>query len=86
MKKFIVVLLALVFLMLVACGGSGSAKTEAAEEPVFELITTRGTGSIIRHNETGVCYLLYNNVNKAGLTVMVNPDGSPYVWEEGHED
>lgn len=85
MKKFIVAFIALMFLLVVACGNSGSVQAEGAAKPEFELIPTRGTGSIIRHNETGVCYLLYNNANKAGLTVMVNPDGTPYVWEDNHE-
>ena len=80
MKKFIVALLALVFLMLAACVGSGSAQTEA--EPVFEEIIVSGPGDIIRHNETGVCYLYRRTGYAGGMTVMVNPDGSPYVWEE----
>ena len=82
MKKFVVALLALMFLLVVACGGSGSAQAEGETEPVFERIETRGTGTILRHNETGVCYLLYRGANMAGLTLMVNPDGTPYVWED----
>ena len=82
MKKLIVATLA-VILFLCACSGGGSAQTEA--EPVFEEIIVIGPGDIIRHNETGVCYLYRRTGNAGGLTVMVNPDGSPYVWEEENE-
>ena len=80
MKKFIVALVALMFLLVVACGGSGSAQAEGEKD--FEFFNTSGPGTVIRHNETGVCYLWHKSGYGGGLTVMVNPDGSPYVWEE----
>lgn len=80
MKKFAIALAALMFLLIVACGGEGAAQAE--EEKDFEYIHASGSGNIIRHNETGVCYLWHKCGYGAGLTLMVNPDGTPYVWEE----
>ena len=82
MKKFIVALVALMFLLVVACGGSGSAQVEEPEKASFDLVAWEGDLHVMRHNETGVCYLKYNGYQEGGLTLMVNPDGSPYVWEE----
>lgn len=33
-------------------------------------------------NNTGVVYLQFNGVNRAGLTIMLNPDGTPVTAEQ----
>ena len=33
-------------------------------------------------NETGVCYLWIWDYNQAGLTAMLNADGSPIIYKE----
>lgn len=88
MKKFIVVLVALMFLLVVACGDSGTVQAEGAEKPTegatFKTLDFDIEEQVVRHEETGVCYLVYRSTYGIGLTVMVNPDGTPYVWEEDH--
>ncbi len=75
----------LFMLMASACEGSVSAKAAVknTEYATFEQLDYNIDEEVIRHKETGVCYLVvYSQDHKrAGVTVMVNPDGSPYVLE-----
>lgn len=32
--------------------------------------------------ETGVCYLEHNSIHGCSITVMLNADGTPKVWEK----
>ena len=88
MKKFVVALVALMFMLVVACGDSGTNKTEGAQQQKeyvveFETLDYAKYEEVIRHKETGVCYLVVYSAShgRVGVTVMVNPDGSPYVLE-----
>ena len=36
---------------------------------------------ILVHEETKVVYIKYRNGNQAGLTVMLDQDGKPLLWE-----
>lgn len=38
--------------------------------------------SILVDKETGVCYLEYDGGRQYGITVMLNQDGTPKIWEE----
>ena len=38
--------------------------------------------SILEDAENGVCYLMYDKGNGYGITVMLNPDGTPKIWED----
>lgn len=42
-----------------------------------------GNSDIIIDRETGVCYLWHSGGYKGGLTVLVDADGKPIIWEEG---
>ena len=77
-------------LMISACGDpvSAEAAVKNVEYANFYSIDYDGYEEVICHEDTGVCYLIVysRNHSRVGVTVMVNPDGSPYVWEEdGHE-
>ncbi|GMA47488.1 DUF6440 family protein [Tetragenococcus muriaticus] len=53
-------------------------------EKRFEEVYKQGkltTEKIIRDNETGVLYLVYQEGYGMGLTVMVDKDGKPLVDE-----
>ena len=77
-----VVLCAVITLALVGC----AATTEPIEEThidgstkytkVMSVVFRDGDCWIYRHNETGVYYLSYRG---AGVTVMLNADGTPYT-------
>ena len=72
-------------LMISACEGSVSAEAAAkdTEYATFYSVDYDIDEEVICHEETGVCYLIVYSAdhNRVGVTVMVNPDGSPYVWE-----
>lgn len=87
MKKFAIALAVLMFLMIVACGGRGTNQAEGVPkqlecDAVFEILDVDGDTEVVRHKETGVCYLVYYSCCGKGVTLMVNPDGTPYVWED----
>ena len=37
--------------------------------------------SILEDADSGVCYLVYKSEYRYGITVMLNPDGTPKIWE-----
>ena len=43
----------------------------------LETVDRNGDYYIVRHRQTGVCYLVYEN----GLVMMVNNDGTPYTMK-----
>lgn len=75
----------LFILMVSACEGSVSAKAavEDTEYANFYTVDYDSDEEVICHKETGVCYLVVYSTNHdgVGVTVMVNPDGSPHVLE-----
>ena len=87
-KKIITLLITVTMaLSLTSCGKSVSivenADTEAESTVMFERHTLDDHYSILVDKETGVCYLKYESVGGySGLTVMLNADGTPKIWEE----
>lgn len=83
MKKFIVcVITACAILGAVACGSSGYA--EAGQEDMF--VTVYGGAfkgyEIVYNVETKVMYAVSCGTNNVGFfTLLVNPDGTPMIWE-----
>lgn len=84
-NKIISVLLAtLIVLSINGCGSSVVADAETAQEQtaMFERHTLDDWYSIIVDKETGVCYLEMSGGYQYGITVMLNADGTPKIWEE----
>ena len=85
-KRIAIALIALASaLSLTACGSSGiveNAKEEAVTGPMFERHYIGECYSIIVSKDTGVCYLERNGGNWYGITAMLNPDGTPKIWED----
>lgn len=83
MKKIICLLL--IILTLFACTACGNAINTYSEESAgsFVLVESKKLGAyyyhIVYHRETKVMYTVgyYSD-----FIVMLNPDGSPMVWEE----
>lgn len=50
-------------------------------EVVHEQKSLAEATRILRDGDTGVCYLQTWSVTSGGLTVLVNPDGSPVVQQ-----
>lgn len=85
-KRFTITLIAIVSaLSLTACGSSGiveNVKEETVAGAMFERHNIDGYYSILVDKDTKVCYLEYDGVHQYGITVMLNPDGTPKIWEE----
>ena len=81
-------------LSLTACGDSVSivenADTETESTKMFERHKLDNYYSILVDKETNVCYLEYEHCSGYrglyGITVMLNADGTPKIWEEIHDE
>lgn len=85
-RKVIGVIIAALLLttMLAGCGRNDSLTSDTITERFFYIEDTNSGlsyNSIIVDRETGVMYLFHGSGYKGGLTIMVNPDGSPLVYE-----
>lgn len=83
MKKLAVVLLSAA--LLIGCGVSSAR----AESGMFERHVIDTDHTILVDRETMVCYLEYGHLDNftsgaswGGITVMLNADGTPKLWEE----
>ena len=78
----IVLLIALVALFGVLADGNGA--TTVASEGIRPDVTAYGNGSYfyLVDNRTGVVYLEYSFSYQHGLSVMLNPDGSPVTMDQ----
>lgn len=91
MKKVLILVLFTIFLS--GCGNSQSivsdSTTQAEIHTMFEHHSIDAYYSILVDKETGVCYLEYSYKDGMrwgvySITVMLNPDGTPKIWE-GYE-
>ena len=62
------------------------AKQQKAEERFFTPDINTGEGWITVDRETGVCYYFQKFMNAGGMTVLVDADGKPVIWEGNYED
>ena len=91
MKKFISIFICvcIIAFSLIACCGSttAEAKTKVEENnrlSVIEDISIQiyDKACIIVDDKTGVCYLFVDGHESCAMTVMVNADGKPLIWED----
>lgn len=87
MKKILVVLL--MSIMLTGCmessngGEAENANVEQGEISLFERHDLDRYYSVLVDKETRVCYLECKcHGGYYGIVVMLNPDGTPKIWEE----
>lgn len=81
MKKILCLLFILITPLLFC--GCGNAQTNYVEESMFIVIEYLNINQsnfiyILVHKETKVMYMTQYN---GGLTVMLNADGTPMLWE-----
>lgn len=93
MKKrvaVVVYVLALVIAMT-ACTWSEVEKTydEDSDEPIISMfveVEKDYNFQVVYHRETKVMYVVSDgNYNRGNFTVLVNPDGSPMLYEGGDQ-
>ena len=69
--------------MFVGCGASETEKVETVEER-FVTVDSPDAGFYryyLVDTETGVMYLVVQHMNYAGITVLVDENGKPLIWE-----
>ena len=58
----------------------GSAKTYNKDTSIYKNICTISSGTIYVDQENGVMYFWKTSLEKGGLSVMLNPDGSAKTY------
>lgn len=78
------ILATLAALFLTGCSGGivENDKTETVSGAMFIRHELADGYSIFEERETGICYLEYKGSFGKGITVMLNPDGTPRTWGE----
>ena len=83
-KKIICFILTLTIVMLTACGNTDAElKSQFIQE--YDYYKNHGMFDIVIDKETGVNYIIYRSDSKAGMTVRLNKDGTPYVSEVNND-
>lgn len=79
MKRLIAIFMAIA---LCACLLAGcDIRRNTWEDSGFTVIDFKGEMDYVYHNETKVIYVLIRDGYQAGMTVLLNPDGTPMIWE-----
>lgn len=76
MKRIVTV----VILLLICVSGCG--KSNVYLDGRFEVVERVGSWCIIVDNETKVLYLQDSGSYRGGITVILNPDGTPMTLKE----
>lgn len=77
-KITIIVICIILLFALSACGWNESSNEAETHDGRMTIVYNDGFSIIYRDNETGVQYFSRSN---SGSCVMVNPDGTPYIWK-----
>ena len=83
MKKLIVLLMtiALCACLLMGCG-SPKVGENVSKSSSFVVVEDGHGYYVVYHKDTKVMYTLStSNYNMGNFTLLVNPDGSPMIWE-----
>ena len=90
MKKKILILVSLVILTFTGCSYAKvenvNEQNTVKEEPtssMFVEIEETNAWKVVYHKETKVMYVVsWTSYNYGNFTLLVNPDGTPMLWEE----
>lgn len=86
-KRIICALLCVIFaFFLIGCGTPIERVDEKTQKPVSMFIIVEGSSldsyRIVYHRDTKVMYAIScGTYNSGNFTVLLNPDGSPMLWE-----
>lgn len=85
-KKIFCLLLILIMPILIFCGCSNTIANEIGTEYItgdvcLVKVAESDCFCIFVHKETRVMYLANTEAYRYGLTVMLNTDGTPMLWE-----
>ena len=80
MKKKIIAVIVTATLLIAGC--SDTANVSAGQENTMVLVESGRNYDIYADKDTGVMYLYIWQSYGGGLTVMLNADGTPKIWQE----
>lgn len=92
MKKILSIFICVCILAfsLVACCGSGTEEASDGKYSRFiilnridipESLSNVYEGYIMVDRETGVCYVYIDGYRRGAMTVLLDADGKPLIWE-----
>lgn len=82
MKK-IAFIVAVMAMLLTGCGQGVQNEANDEAPSSFTIVEQTGAWYIVYHNDTKVMYTVSRGSHNIGnFTVLVNPDGTPMLWEE----
>ena len=79
MKKKIIAAIVTATLLITGC--SDTANASAGHDNTMVLVESSCDYFIFADNDTGVMYLYIKESTGGGLTVMLNEDGTPKIWQ-----
>ena len=80
MKKKIIAVIVTATLLIAGC--SDTANVSAGQDSTMVLVGSGRNHLIYADKDTGVMYLYMGSGYGSGLTVMLNADGTPKIWQE----
>jgi len=86
MKRIVIIAMLLAVLTLAGCaGGKVDARRIAGMETdnrMFMVVSNEISGKVLVDKATGVMYWIsYSSNNYGSMTMLVNADGTPRIWE-----
>lgn len=79
---FLVLLLVMIALALTGCATESKAGEHNPFEDRFAIVGVNNTIKVIIDRTTGVCYLWRKSGYGAGMTVLLDADGTPLTYSE----
>lgn len=85
MKKFFIVFFIIITLTFSGCGARLNVEHGVTnEKSMFVLVESGNSFCIVYHQDTKVMYAISNGgYNSGNFCLLVNPDGTPMLWEGG---
>ena len=87
MKRIAITAMLLAVLALAGCDTMGKVDSQKIAEAeidnrMFMVVSEESSGRVLVDKSTGVMYWASDNsYNRGNLTLLVNPDGTPRIWE-----
>lgn len=84
MTKLIVILMAIALCacLFAGCSGAPEVDENVSKSSSFIIVEGGDCYYIVYHKDTKVMYVVSGgSYNRGTFTVMVNPDGTPMIWE-----
>lgn len=80
-KKVLSIILVVLLVCTTGCGVPVDVLRDGNETSMFVLVEESDYWRVVYHKETKVMYSASRGDSRGIFTVLVNPDGSPMIWE-----